>query len=115
MKMAIATETSKHPSNRSDYKVWYLEVTSRGDVVGIGVVTREELVKEVFQTYRRTGKSGWRVFKKGEDHSEPIEIYDFISQNSQENTHFGNLPTLAQFQETLMYLQSNLELRSIAS
>ncbi len=114
MFMAIAAETSKHPARRNDYKVWYLQLNDQKDVIGIGVKTREELVKNLFQNYHRTGKSNWRAFEKNSECSSPVEIFDFISQNIHQNTHFGNLPTLEEFQETLNCLQMNLELRSIA-
>jgi hypothetical protein len=115
MKMAIAVEAFKHPDKNSDYKVWYLNLSRIGEVVGIGVMTRKELVQDLFTEYKRTGKSGWRAFCSEEEASRPIEVFDFIAQNTCENTHFGNLPTLAEFQVTLNQLQLNLELRSIAS
>lgn len=113
--MAVAVETFKHPLKRSDYKVWYLELNSHKDVIGIGVKTREELIQSVFKNYHNHGKSGWRAFCVNADQSSPIEVVDFIAQNTLENTHFGNLPTLSQFQKTLDYLEVNLELQSIAS
>ena len=58
--------------------------------------------------------TGELVFKKDACRSEPVELYDFISQNIHENTHFGNLPTLREFQKTIDQLQLNLELKSIA-
>lgn len=114
MKMAIAVETFKHPTKRSDYKVWFLNLNHAGEVIGIGVKTREELVKEVFTNYKQNGQSGWRAFCREDSASRPIEIFDFIAQNTMENTHFGDLPTLAEFQETLRLLELNLELKSIA-
>ena len=114
MFMAIAAETSKHPVRRNDYKVWYLQLNDQKDVIGIGVMTREDLVKNLFNNYRKTGKSNWRAFKKESESSNTVEVFDFISQNIHENTHFGTLPTLEEFQETLNCLQMNLELRSIA-
>lgn len=114
MFMAIAVETKKHPDHRQDYKVWYLELNRFQDVVGVGVKTREELVDSVFSQYRKTGKSGWRAFLKDRSESKEIEIFDFIAQNSQENTHFGNLPTLSEFQEVIEQLKLNLEIRAIA-
>jgi len=114
MKMAIAAETYKHPSRRSDYKVWFLNLNHLGEVIGIGVKTREELVQDIFINYQKSGSSGWRAFCKEDHASKPIEIYDFIAQNNLENTHFGNLPNLSEFQETLNHLKLNLELRAIA-
>ena len=114
MYMAIAVETSRNPIKRTDYKVWFLELSNHGDVIGLGVKTREEVVQSLFRSIRRTGKSNWKAFAKNSDASKPIEIYDFISQSTYENTHFGSLPTLHEFQETLNRLQLNLELRPIA-
>jgi len=115
MFMAVAVESAKHPLNRGDYKVWYLEIDSGNNVIGIGVMPKAEMVKNLFQNYQKTGSSNWKAFAKGADESKAIEVYDFISQNMHENTHFGKLPTLAEFQETLNRLQSSFELRAIAS
>lgn len=114
MYMAIACEPIKSPKIQNDYKVWYLEIDELNRVVGVGVKTKDEVVADLFAHYSKSGKSNWRAFKKGAESSTPIEIYDFISKNAYENTHFGNLPTLSEFQATLESLQMNLELRSIA-
>ncbi len=114
MNMAIAVETSKHPLHQDNYMVWYLELSKEGDVIGIGKVTKEELMEDLFENYRKHGKSNWRAFLKDREESVEIEIYDFIARNIHENTHFGNLPTLAEFQETLNALQLGMELRSVA-
>ena len=114
MFMAIAVQTFKHPEKKSNYRIWYLEMNSFKEVVGIGVMSREKLIENLFAHYQKTQTSNWRVFKKDEDVSSPIEIYDFIAQNINENTHFGNLPTLEEFQATLNALMMRLEIRSIA-
>ena len=114
MYLAVAVETSKHPNRKQDYKIWYLEVGTDGKVQGVGVKNREELIESIFTNYRQTGKTNWRCFQKEKECSTPIEIYDFIAMNSHENTHFGDLPSLSDFQLTLDSLQTNLELRSIA-
>lgn len=112
--MAVAVETSKHPKNAFDYRVWYLELDSQGSVVSIGVKTKNELIKSLFASYQQTGKSCWRALLKGHEKSVPIDPLDFISMNTYQNTHFGELPTLNEFQETLTQLSNSLELRSIA-
>ncbi len=114
MFLAIAVESKQHPKQQQDYRVWYLEVDEAGQVVGVGVKSKQELVEHLFESYRRTGKSNWRAFRKGAEKSTPIEIFDFVSMNMHENTHFGNLPTISEFQTVLDTLQSRLELRSIA-
>ncbi len=114
MFLAIAVETKQHPKNQNDYRVWYLEIDSNGQVINVGVKTKQELVENLFQNYRKMEKSDWRAFQKGAEKSTPIEIFDFVSMNMNENTHFGNLPTLNEFQRVLDTLQSRLELRSIA-
>ena len=114
MYMAIAVETSKHPLNQDDYKVWYLELSKEGYVIGLGVKAKAELIQSVFTNYKRHGKSNWRAFLKENDHSKEIEVFDFIARNMFENTHFGNLPTLNEFQSTLDSLEMNLEFKSIA-
>ena len=43
------------------------------------------------------------------------EHQDFIDQNIYENTHFGNLPTLSEFQATLNNLQEGVVLQQLAS
>lgn len=114
MFLAIAVETKQHPKNQNDYRVWYLEIDSSGQVVGVGVKTKQEMVENLFENYRKTGKSNWRAFQKGAEKSTAVEIFDFVSMNMHENTHFGNLPSLSEFQTVLDTLQSRLELRSIA-
>ncbi len=112
--LAVAVETKKHPKNQCDYRVWFLELDNAGQVLGVGVKTKDELVKALFESYKKNGTSNWKAFLKGRESSCPIEAYDFISKNMHENTHFGNLPTLSEFQNTLDSLQMNLQLRSIA-
>ncbi len=114
MNVAIAVESLKHPSNQEDYRVWYLELNQQRSVIGIGVMKKDELIRSLFENYKRHGKSRWRAFKKGAAESTPVEALDFICKNTFENTHFGNLPTLNEFQGTLNQLQMNLELKSIA-
>ena len=114
MNLAVAVETKKHPNNQQDYKVWYLEIGPNGKVQGVGAKTRQQLMESIFENYRLTGATNWRCFQKDKEESTPIEVYDFISINAFCNTHFGNLPTLSEFQATLDALESNLELRSIA-
>lgn len=114
MFLAIAVESKQHPKSQNDYRVWYLEVDAWGQVVNVGVKSKEEMVKNLFENYRRNGKSNWRAFQKGAEKSTPVEIFDFVSMNMHENTHFGTLPNLSEFQTVLDALQSRLELRSIA-
>ncbi len=114
MFLAIAVESKQHPKSQCDYKVWYLEIDEAGQVVGVGVKSKHELVEHLFENYRRTGKSNWRAFQKGAEKSTPIEVFDFVSMNMHQNTHFGNLPSLSEFQHVLDTLQSRLEFRSIA-
>lgn len=114
MFMAIAVETKQHPKNQQDYRVWYLEIDQSGQVVGVGVKNKQELIENLFENYRKTGQSNWRAFPKGAERSKPVELFDFVSMNMHENTHFGNLPTLSEFQSVLDALQSRVELRSIA-
>jgi hypothetical protein len=114
MNMAIAAEVQKHPSRKGDYKIWYLKINRDGNVYGIGVMTKDELLKDLFSCQAKNGESHWRAFLKDQEQSVPVELIDFIAINDFENTHFGNLPTLCEFQETLNCLSYNFELRSIA-
>lgn len=114
MYLAIAAETKQHPRHQNDYRVWYLEIDSMGQVVGVGAKSKQEVIENLFANYRKTGKSNWRAFLKDAERSSPIEIFDFVSMNLNENTHFGNLPSLSEFQTVLDTLQTRLELRSIA-
>ena len=114
MFMAIAAEQYHNNFNQSSYKVWYLEMNRRGEVIAIGSKTKEKVVESVFEHYSKSGESNWRAFSKNSDRSHPVEIYDFISKDDFENTHFGNLPTLSEFQATLNALQIDFELKAIA-
>ncbi|HXH32555.1 MAG TPA: hypothetical protein VNJ01_17275 [Bacteriovoracaceae bacterium] len=114
MFLAIAVEPKHHPRHQHDYKVWYLEIDGSGQVVGIGVKSKKEIVENLFENHKKSGKSNWRAFRKGAERSTPVEIFDFVSMNMLENTHFGNLPTLSEFQTVLNTLHSRLEFRSIA-
>ncbi|MAX67144.1 MAG: hypothetical protein QF441_02280 [Bacteriovoracaceae bacterium] len=114
MNLAVCVEPNKNPHKKHDYKIWYLELDHRSRVISIGVKTKEELVKSVLTNFRQTGKTNWRCFQKDQEASTEISVYDFIAMNSFENTHFGQLPTLSEFQDTLNALESNFELRSIA-
>jgi histidyl-tRNA synthetase len=113
--MAVAVENSHHPENQSDYKVWHLELDARGNVVSIGAMSREELVQSLFKHYKEKGRSNWKAFLKDREQSTSVELYDFISKNPNENTHFGNLPSLSEFQETLEQLQLRMEMAPIAA
>jgi hypothetical protein len=114
MYLAVAVETTRNPEQKQNYKVWYLEIGPNAEVRNVGVKTREELLKSIFDNFKLTKKTNWRCFRKDQEKSSPIEIFDFIAMNQGENTHFGNLPTLSEFQSTLDSLKTNLELRSIA-
>ena len=114
MNLAIAVETKQHPKNQEEYRVWYLEVDGAGNVVGVGVKSKTELIQSLFESYRKSGQSNWRAFCKDSEKSRPIEMADFIGMNMFENTHFGNLPTLQEFQGVLDSLCAQLEIRSIA-
>lgn len=114
MYLAIAVESKQHPKQKPDYRVWYLELDPSGRVIGVGVKSRQELIMSLFDNYRTSGQSHWRAFLKGAERSTPIEAQDFVGMNFYENTHFGNLPSLDEFQSVLDTLQSQLEIRSIA-
>ncbi|MDH5415305.1 MAG: hypothetical protein OEW87_14300 [Flavobacteriaceae bacterium] len=114
MNLAVCVEPNKHPEKKNDYKIWYLELTPAGKVVRIGVKSKEELVASILENFNKTGKTNWRCFQKERECSTEIEVYDFISMNMFENTHFGNLPTLCEFQATLNALESSFELRGVA-
>lgn len=114
MYLAIAVETNRHPKNMNDYRVWYLDLDPAGNVLGIGVKDKNDVIQSLFASYQKTGKTNWRALTKENEVSKPIEAFDFISKNPNENTHFGNLPTLNEFQKTLDHLQMNLEVKSIA-
>lgn len=114
MFLAVCVEPNKNPMNPTNYKIWYLELDRHSRVIGIGVKSKEELIESVLLNFKETGKTNWRCFQKDQEASTEIEVIDFISMNSFQNTHFGNLPTLSEFQHTLDALRANFELRSIA-
>ena len=115
MYMAIAVQVPGHLSERENYRVWFLKFDEAGKLVHIGAKSREELIQSLFENYRKYGKSNWRAFCKDSEHSTPIEPYDFINLNMYENTHFGTLPTLAEFQATLNTLQEGIDLHQLAA
>lgn len=112
MYLAIAVET--HKNQKQNYRIWFLELDHTKKVVNIGMKTKQELLANIFENYRRFGKTNWRAFGKNNETSHPIELTDFSSLNLHENTHFGNLPTLKEFQQVLDSLSLNLEIKSIA-
>ena len=114
MYMAIAVQVPKHPRHRDNYKIWYLKFDKRGKIISIGAKSKEELISSLFINYKKHGCSNWRSFNKGNERSTSIEPYDFIDQNIYENTHFGELPTLCEFQDTLNYLQDGVNLEQLA-
>jgi hypothetical protein len=67
MFLAIAVESKQHPRNQHDYRVWYLEIDDCGQVVGVGAKSKQEVIENLFENYRKTGKSNWRAFPKGAD------------------------------------------------
>ena len=115
MFLAIAVEPNKHPKNQNDYRIWYLELGATGEIHGIGVKGKDQVIESLFANYQKTGKSNWKAFTKDSETSTPIEVFDFVSRNTFENTHFGNLPTLGEFQKTLDHLNMNFEIRPLAS
>lgn len=115
MKMAIAVECPRHPKNRQDYKVWYLEIDQRHEVVGLGSLKRRELVREVLENFQKNGETDWRAFLKNNSQSTEISVYDFLAQGIFDNTHFGSLPTIDEFQTVLDQLGKQLQLKSLAS
>ena len=115
MKMAIAAEEQFNHDGTPDYRVWFLHLNEDKEVIAIGAKSREELVESIFFNIQQTGTSGWSAMLKNRDRTTEVELYDFITKDPSENTHFGNLPTLEEFQDTLNRLQSNLEIRALAS
>src|SRR5690606_41211068 len=86
MYLAIAVETKNHPKSQNDYRIWYLEIDERGQVIGVGVKSKDELISHIFDCMKKFGKSLWRAFLKDSESSSPIEIYDFVSMRSEEHT-----------------------------
>jgi len=113
--IAIAVETTRETNAKGSYRIWYLELDSQKKIVGIGSKSKEELIQNLFQDYQLEGETKWRALLKDSEETTPIEMYDFISKDSNANTHFGNLPTLSQFQHVLHQLHLNLELKPLAS
>lgn len=111
-KIAVAVDTQ--PATPENYRIWYLEVGPTGRVKHVGSISKDDLVKSLFKQYQLSGKTFWRVFRKEAERSTPIEITDFMGMNMNENTHFGNLPRLEEFQKTLEALQFNLEIKKVA-
>jgi len=111
-KIAIAVD--QNPSQKENYSIWYVEVSSTGRVKHVGSVSKDQLVESLFKQYHLNGTSYWRVFRKEEERSTPINLTDFMGMNMFENTHFGSLPDLSEFQKTLEALKCNLEIKKVA-
>lgn len=114
MYLAVAVEYSPHPSKKTDYRIWYLTLNAQKDVIAIGVVSKEELLASLMEDWQAKRPTRWRAFLKDQECSVPIEFTDFVAMNMFENTHFGNLPTLPEFQETLNCMRLQLEVRMSA-
>lgn len=109
MYMAIAVVPPKSPENRENYKVWFLKLDRSGNTIGIGLKDRKEVIASLFKNYKKSGGSNWRALLKDSESSSSIELCDFLTQNTYHNTHFGNLPTISEFQTALNYLHLNFE------
>jgi len=108
--MAIAVEPAKNLQEPENYRVWYLQLNSRKEVIGIAVKARKDLIHQLLHQYKQYGKSLWKAFLLGQSESTIIELFDFISMGQFQNTHFGVLPTIHEFQGTLDRLKSTREL-----
>lgn len=113
--LIIACENFQTLEGKSDYKVWYLEMGPKGEVYDLKSKKREELIRSLMENHQRYGRSLWRAFLKEHEESISIDLFDFVAKNSESNTHFGNLPTIAELQETLKQLKVRLEVKSLAS
>jgi hypothetical protein len=113
--LIIASENFTTIEGRTDYKVWYLEMGPKGEVYDLKSKKREELIMSIMENHQRYGRSLWRAFLQNHEESKQIDLYDFISKNTIENTHFGQLPTVHELQETLKHLKVRLEVKSLAS
>lgn len=111
-KIAIAVDP--HPTMKEKYTIWYIEVGMTGRVKHVGSIAKDDLIESLFKQYHLSGETTWRVFRKEAEKSTPIEITDFMAMNINENTHFGNLPHLEEFQKTLEVLQFNMEIKKSA-
>ncbi len=112
MNIAICVEPKSN--SKTDYIIWYLKLNQFNEVYGIEVISKEDLIKDLFEHFSRTGKSNWRCFQKDQENSTPIEIFDFVSLNQFENTHFGNLPSLSEFQNVIDGLNLKFQFKRIA-
>ena len=112
-KLAICVDPN--PQNRTDYRIWYLELDQAQEVVGIGVMSKEEILEELFAIFSRSGESNWRCFQKDQETSTSVELFDFVTMNQFENTHFGNLPTLNEFQNVVDSLNLKFKLNKASA
>ena len=115
MFLAIAVESNKHPKNQNDYRVWYLELGASGDIHGIGVKSKDQVIESLFANYQKTESLTGRLSLKTQKHRHQLRYLILFRSNTFENTHFGNLPTLSEFQKTLDQLNMNFEIKPLAS
>ena len=114
LNLAVCVEPNKDPTEKHDYRVWYLEMDNDSNVTGIAVKTKSELIACIMLSIRTGQKPNWRCFQKDMESSTKIDLFDFIAMNTFQNTHFGQLPTLSEFQTTLNALENNFEMKAIA-
>lgn len=113
--LIIACENFQSLEGKLDYKVWYLEMGAKGEVFDLKSKKREELIRSLMENHQRYGRSLWRAFLKDREESVSIDLFDFVAKSTDDNTHFGNLPTINELQETLKQLKVRLEIKSLAS
>lgn len=115
LNLVVASEPKKNPTTEFDYRLWYCEINAMGNICSIRTKTCEELIESLFWQKNHLGESFWRVLRKGAENTDEITFSDFISINQFENTHFGNLPTLSEFERSIDVVKYELRNQCVFS
>lgn len=109
MKVVIAVDIKK---GSLDYDLWYLEYGKNREIRKVSLISKQELIEELFKDIQSENQGSWKAFVKEKDYPVTIEAFDFIAMNVNENTHFGNLPTIEEFKPVIEDLRSSLTFKS---
>ncbi len=110
MYLAFAVEVNPHPRHQENYRVWFMRLNKYGKMTNIGIMSKKDLIQALFRSYREKGKSNWMALTKTSSQFSPIELIDFLAMSTHANTHFGELPTIAEFQKVLNQVQDQVSL-----
>lgn len=100
-KVVLAVDAKKHPKFKCEYHIWYAVFNSEAKLQKFGRYSKDQLIENIFADIRRWGSSSWFALNCHSDQLRPIELIDFLSMENFSNSHFGNLPYISQFDQSL--------------